>query len=297
MLKFYKASKLNNYTFKELVLLNDGEKRADSVLYLINLTSTFNQLDHEITSNQSSFTLSIDKLNEDHFGIYMCIAGNRYGKSIKFINLQKKMQDYIYFIAIYVVFSVIIILMFLLCLQSYFKNRVKKKLIIEKQKSYIIKKKIIINYFAAKNDGNNLHQTDASAGDPQLNFYKNCPIFPRVEIVKERKEILNSETVNDELSKNEDCFEIDLDSNWEINRLCLKLDETIGHGNFGVVQRAFLYSLPLTPKENSNQKPIYVNDNVYSSIKSDDYKISDDKSTVTYTNINQLNYSYIIDHF
>lgn len=301
-LTFYKANHLNNYSYEELIKLNDYSKRADNVLYLINSTYTFDPLDNESNLDESPFTLTIDHLTEDHFGIYMCVAQNRYGKSVKFINLKKEQPDY-FKIILYVVISIVFILMILIIFQVYLKNRVKKKLLLEKQKpkSYVITKKITIDYGQTKADLNNQIMMQTNPHSIELNSYMNCPVVPRVEIVKKRKEIIGDGTTNDQLNQMEDYFEIDLDPNWEIDRDCLKLDETIGHGNFGIVQRAFLYNLPLISKDISKNKSIYVNDNVYASTKKSVFKATEPSSKqtspVTYTDINQLNYNYIIDHF
>ena len=292
-LKFYKANSLNNYSYEELSSMNDEEARADYVLHLINSTYTFDQL----LASESSSSLTIDNLSDDSFGVYMCIGENRYGRSLKFINLTRKRPEYNFFIVLYIISSIIVILMILLVFQTYLRTRDKKKLIIEKEKSYIIKKKIIIDYF---DHGLNTNSTQLSTmvdtnGDFELNSYKNCPVFPRVEIVKE----IVGKTMNDELNKNEDCFEIDLDPEWEINRNCLKIDETIGHGNFGIVQRAFLYNLPLTSTD-SDSKPVYVNNNVYSGLngcKNDSKSKSNHYSSIQYMNTSELNYNYILDHF
>ena len=110
-------------------------------------------------------------------------------------------------------------------------------------------------------------------------------IIEEVVIIEIVKEIV-CQMVNDELNRHKHRFKID--PKWEINRNCLKIDETIGHGNFGIIQRAFLYNLPLT-STHSFCRPVYVNNNVYSSLngcKSDDSKSkSNHYSSIQYVDI------------
>jgi len=274
-LRFYRANSLNNYSYDELISLNDKENRAENVLNLINSTFTFDQLYH---LQSSSFYHSIDNLTDDQFGIYMCIGENRYGKSVKFMKLIQKRPQYNFFILLYIISSTIVILMILLIFQAYLRTRDKKKFMIEK--SYIIKKKIKIDY--------------EDAHGVRLSDYKNCPgLKPCIQIIKESKEITGK--VNHEL--NSEWFEIDFDQTLEIDRNRLRIDKTIGEGNFGVVQRAYLYSKPLT----SIEKPIYVNDNVFSiSGSKDRSKKSNNYSSIQYTNtsISEMqDYNSIRDHF
>ena len=273
-LKFHKANRMNNYTYRELIALHNGKKRADYVLYLINSSYTFDQL--TVESSPPLQSLSIDNVNETSFGIYMCIAKNRYGKSVKFINLKPKTPDYVKFVVFYIVSSVIVILIMLLVFQAYLKNRVKKKLMIEKHRSIVITKRIIIDYPALSK--HSLIGDVIDAANLEMNSYNCSSAYPHIAIVKERKEIVGKAAVSDALNTNKESYEIPLDPAWEIDPNRLRLDETVGQGHFGVVQRAVLYDLPLASIATKSKQPAYKPENVYS-------------------NENQLNFNHIIEHF
>lgn len=280
-LRFYKANKRNNFTYRELVALQNGKWRADYVLYRINASFTFDQLTSERTP--STYSLSIDNVSEESFGIYMCVAKNRYGKSVKFIDLKQKTTDYWLIVGLFLVCATFIILFTTTASQFYRKNRLKKKLMIEKHKSYIIKKKIIIDYYGSSKYSLIGDATDAA--NLEMNSYS-CPVFPRVEIVRQRQEIVGK--MSEDLNRIEEFDYGVQDPKWETSRDCLILDETIGQGEFGVVQRGLL-CLPSAQSESN--KPTYTKDDAKSGIS------KPNKTTPTYANVDQLNYNFIIDHF
>lgn len=257
-LQFYKANRLNNYTYADLVALHNGRKRTDYVLYLINSSFTFDQLTSEPAPG--SHSLTIDPLNEQSFGIYMCLANNRYGKSVKFINLKMKQFNYGQFALIVIMPVVIFFLVVLLVFVAYRKYQVNKKLIIEKGKSYIITKRIIIDFNGPYKQNLLGDATDSS--NIEMNSYN----FPHIEIVKERKEIVDKAALSEALNK--ECYDIPLDEDWEIDPRCLELGELIGEGHFGVVQRAIYRPRAANQLNQSNQPAIcqangdYVNESL-----------------------------------
>lgn len=289
-LNFYKANDLMNFTYKELVQLNDVKNQADNVLFSINSTFIFNRLDHNLISPQSPHSLVLENLTDNQFGVYMCIAENRYGKELKFVNLKKKKPEYNFIIILYAVTSIIIILIILLIFQAYLRNKDRKKMYLASKQFCITANKIIVDYVEAKEPSEEQMKNLLQIHDPsEMNIYKNFPcrpLIPRISIIKESKAIIGKTEA--ELDQS-DFYEIQADFNWDIDSDRLVLDKEIGSGNFGIVQRALLYEKP--QKKKVEKKITYSNDDVYLKNK-DDAKIKDEKSDDS-----KLNYTSIIDHF